>query len=201
MDLMNMLQGQLSEGLIDNLTQQLGGADRQQTATAASGIMTTLMGALAKNAATPEGASALDNALANDHDGSILDNISDLIGGNMGDSRAANGAGILQHILGDKQNGAIDMISKMSGLDAGNTGNLMSMLAPILMGQLGQTKQQSGLDAGGISSLLNNSVTTNNSNPTMDLVTRFLDQDGDGSVIDDAANIGMKILGGLFGKK
>ena len=47
-NLMDLLQGQLSEGLLDQLTSQLNGASREQTASAASGIMTTLMGRIGK---------------------------------------------------------------------------------------------------------------------------------------------------------
>ena len=75
--LMDLLQGQLSEGMIKQLSQQIGGADQQKTAAATSGIVTTLMGALARNAATPEGANSLSNALDRDHDGSVLDDMMD----------------------------------------------------------------------------------------------------------------------------
>ncbi|MEM1321783.1 MAG: DUF937 domain-containing protein [Bacteroidota bacterium] len=202
-NLMDLLQGQLSEGLVDQLSQQLGGADKQQTAAAASGIMSTLMGALAKNAATPEGASALANALDRDHDGSVLDNVMGMVTGaaQPENTRATNGAGILGHILGGKQNGAIDMISKMSGLDSGNTGSLMTMLAPMVMGALGKTKKESGLDASGIAGMLTGTVQNAASQrPEMGMIGRFLDQDGDGSIIDDVAGMGMKMLGNLFKK-
>lgn len=201
---MDMLQGNLSEGLIDQLSQQMGGADKQQTTAAASGIMSTLMGALAKNASTPEGANSLAKALDRDHDGGLLDNLSGMLSGNTQpeQARASNGAGILKHLLGGQQSGAVDMISKMSGLSSGNTGNLMSMLAPMIMGTLGKAKKQNGLDVGGIASLLTNSVSKQSqSNPTMSLITKFLDSDGDGSIVDDVASIGMKMLGGLFGRK
>ncbi|MBV6655127.1 MAG: DUF937 domain-containing protein, partial [Mameliella sp.] len=68
-NLMNLLQGSLSEGMIDQLRQQIGGADQQKTAAAASGIVNTLMGALAKNTSSTDGAQALNNALEQDHDG------------------------------------------------------------------------------------------------------------------------------------
>ena len=200
---MDLLQGQLSEGLVNQLSQQLGGADKAQTATAASGIMSTLMGALAKNAATPEGASALANALDRDHDGSILDDVMGMVTGTSQtqNTRAANGAGILGHILGGKQNGAIDMISKMSGLSSNNTGNLMTMLAPIVMGALGKTKKESGLDASGLAGMLTGSVqNVATQRPEMGMIGKFLDQDGDGSIVDDVAGMGMKILGNLFKK-
>ena len=204
MDLMDLLQGQLGEGMIDQLSSQLGGADKQQTAAAASGIMSTLLGGLAKNAAKPEGASALANALDRDHDGSILDDVMGLLSGQAANqnARAANGAGILNHILGPNQGGAIQMISKMSGLDSSKTGNLMTMLAPMLMGALGKTKRQQGLDVGGLASLLSGTVTQQKqTNPTMGLISQFLDSDGDGDIKDDVTRMGLKFLGGLFKKK
>jgi hypothetical protein len=203
-NLIDLLQGQLSEGLLDQLTQQIGGADKQKTAVAASGIMSTLMGALAKNAAQPEGAQALNNALERDHDGSVLDNLMGILSGQAQpqNDRAVNGAGILNHVLGNKQNGAIQMISQMSGLDQSKTGNLMTMLAPIVMGALGKTKREQGLDVSGIASLLSGTVSNQaNTNPTMNMITQFLDKDGDGSIVDDIAGMGMKILGGFFKKK
>ncbi len=203
MNIMDMLQSQLSGGLVDQLSQQIGGADREQTATAASGIVTTLVSALARNAASQDGAASLSNALDRDHDGGILDNLMGMLSGNVQpqNERAANGAGILNHILGDRQGGVSNMVSQMSGLNNNQTSQLMTMLAPIVMGMLGKTKRENGLDEGGLASLLNGTVSQQqNSNPTMALVTSFLDSDGDGSIVDDVANMGMKFLGGLFKK-
>ncbi|MCB0581929.1 MAG: DUF937 domain-containing protein [Phaeodactylibacter sp.] len=203
-NLMDLLQGSLSSGMVDQLSRQLGGADKQQTAAAASGIVTTLMGALAKNASSTEGAQALNNALERDHDGSILEDVMGMLTGNaqVNNDRMLNGSGILNHVLGNKQSGAVDMISKLSGLDSSKTGSLMTMLAPVIMGALGKTKREQGLDMAGIASLLSGTVSAQKQqNPTMNLVTSFLDADGDGSIVDDVANMGMKILGGFFGRK
>ncbi len=203
-NLLELLSSQLDDNLIDNLSAQIGGADRQQTATAAQGIMSTLIGGLAKNASTPEGASSLANALDRDHDGSILNDLMGMLGGQVQPQNAStvNGAGIIKHILGDRQGGAIDMISKMSGLDSNKTGNLMTMIAPMVMGMLGKQKQQNGLDVGGLMNMLNGTVTQQkqSGNPLMDMATRFLDKDGDGSAIDDIAGmVGKGLLGKLFG--
>ncbi len=204
MDLSNLIQSQLTDGLIDQLSSQLGGADRAQTTAAATGVLSTLMGAMARNASTPDGAAALNNALEQDHDGGILDDVMGMLGGQSNaNSRTTNGAGILNHILGDRQSGAVDMISKMSGLNGGDTGNLMSMLAPVVMGMLGKAKRQNNLDAGGVSDLLSGFAKKEQaSNPVMGLITGFLDADGDGSIIDDVAGmLGKSLLGGMFGKK
>lgn len=199
----DLIQGQLSQGMVEQIANQLGGADKQQTQSAASSAINVLLGAIAKNASTPEGSSALANALEKDHDGSVLDNFMELATGAMqpSNSRALNGAGILKHVLGGKQNTAIDMISKMSGIGGDKAGSLLTMLAPMVMGALGKTKAQSGLDAGGLGSLLQNVVKQEApQRKEMGLVEKLLDQDGDGSIMDDVAGLGMKVLGGLFKK-
>ncbi|MBX2929894.1 MAG: DUF937 domain-containing protein [Saprospiraceae bacterium] len=206
LNLMDVLQGQLPDDLVDQLSSQIGGADRQQTAMAASGIMTTLVSALARNASNEQGAAAIAGALDRDHDGSILNNLAGLLGGQtqaQEGNRALNGAGILQHILGDRQNPAADMISQMSGLNSNQTGNMMQILAPLVMGMLGKTKREQGLDIGGLASLLSGTANSRQaqSNPASSLVTRLLDKDGDGSAVDDIARIGMNVLGNLFKKK
>lgn len=204
---MNLLQGSLSEGMIDQLSQQIGGADKQKTAAAASGIVNTLMGALAKNAESREGAQSLNNALERDHDGSILNDVIGMLSGQQVQAQnpsMLNGSGILKHVLGNKQGGAVQMISQLSGLDSDKTGSLMTMLAPVVMGALGKTKREQGLDMAGIASLLSGTVSAeraNTNNPAIDMAMKFLDSDGDGSVVDDVASIGMKMLGGLFGRK
>lgn len=206
-NLMNLLQGSLSEGMIDQLSQQIGGADKQKTAAAASGIVNTLMGALAKNAESTEGAQSLNNALEQDHDGSILNDVIGMLSGQQAQAQnpsMLNGSGILKHVLGNKQGGAVQMISQLSGLDSDKTGSLMTMLAPVVMGALGKTKREQGLDMAGIASLLSGTVSAeraNTDNPAIDMAMKFLDSDGDGSVVDDVASIGMKMLGGLFGRK
>ncbi len=204
MDLNQLLQGNLPEDLLDQLTNQLGGADRKQTESAASAAISSLVGGLARNSSTQEGASSLFNALERDHDGGILDNVMDLFNGQQ--SRTTNGAGITKHVLGDKQSSVFDMISKVSGLNSGQSGNLLSLLAPLVMGALGRQKKEKGLDIGGIASLLNGAVSGNkSSNPMLDLATKFLDADGDGSIVDDliggaVKKGGLGFLGNLFGK-
>lgn len=205
-NLFDLLQRHLDDNVVDQLSNQIGGANRQQTATAAQSIVSTLLSGLAKNASTPEGAASLNNALERDHDGSLLDNLMGLIGGQAAEQnpRAANGAGIISHILGDRQSGVIDMVSKMSGLDSIKTSNLMTTLAPMVMSMLGQQKRQQGLDIEGLAGLLNGSVNQQRQagNPLMDMANRFLDKDGDGSALDDVANmVGKGLLGKLFGGK
>ena len=202
MDLMSLLQGQLTPEVIGQLSQQTG-ASPTQTATAAEGVFSTLLGGLAKNAAGG-GAEGILGALDRDHDGSVLNDIMGMLSGNAGGGNASalNGAGILGHILGGQQQGAAQVISQASGVQQSGVADLMIKLAPIVMGVLAQQKQQQGLDASGLAGMLGGAVQTQNANPLMQLATQFLDKDHDGSVVDDLMGmVGSRLLGGMFGKK
>jgi len=59
---MEILQSQLGGALIPELSKQVN-APEDQTSAATNGILSTLIGALSKNASTPEGAASLNNAL------------------------------------------------------------------------------------------------------------------------------------------
>lgn len=118
----------------------------------------------------------------------------------MGDKQTDNtstldGAGILGHILGGNQSNVADMLGKMTGLDQSQIGKLMISLAPMVLAAIGKTKNQQGLDSTNIGDLLSGTVKSQvNEHQEMDLLHRFLDADGDGSVMDDLANIGMKLF-------
>jgi len=202
MNLLDILQNQLSDDVVDKLSGSLR-TDKEQTVSAANGVFATLVTALSKNAQDPQGAAALNNALERDHDGSVLNDLMGLIGGGApaASPKATNGVGILEHILGGKTNNVVQMVSKSSGMDFLKSAELMKMLAPMVMGVLGKTKQQNGLDIGGLSSLLSGTVQqASNKQEGMSMIAKVLDADGDGNVMDDLAGIGMKMFSGLFKK-
>ncbi len=201
---MELLQGQLSEGMIDQLSQQMG-TDKDQTAEATNGVISTLLGALTQNASTPEGANALSSALDRDHDGGILGSLMGMImggGAPQGASpRTLNGAGILEHIFGGKTQQAAEAVSQKSGLDMGTVIQLMIQFAPMVMGMLGKVKRENNLDADGLSSVLANTrEQAAPQNPLMGYASQLLDKNNDGSIMDDIAGMGMNILGNMFKK-
>lgn len=200
-NLLDLIQGQLSGDLIPELSRQVN-APEEQTSAVTNGILSTLIGALSKNASSPEGAASLNQALEQDHDGGILDNIMGLLGGDDGGNlRASNGAGIVGHIFGDKVGSVVEGLSKSTGMDTGSIGTLLIKLAPVVMAALGKLKSQQGLDQQGVTDLLQGTVEQNSEqNPLLTMAGKFLDKDGDGSVMDDLGNMGMNILGGLFKK-
>ncbi len=199
-----MLQGQLGEGMIEQLAGQIG-ADKDQTAAAANGVFSALLSGINKNVADPQGAQSFLSALERDHDGSILDNIGDLImgGASAPSTPTTNGAGILNHVLGNNQGGIADAIGKMSGLDSGKVTQLLITLAPMVLGMLGKMRNNEQVNSGGgLIDLIGKSVQGGGEQQSSgSIFTRLLDRDGDGSVMDDLLQMGSQsLLGGLFKK-
>lgn len=157
--LQQQLQEQLSGGLMDVLSQQTG-ADKVQTTKASSAAISAMLGGLARNASTPEGANSLASALERDHDGSLLD----MIGGLMKGGREAPGQGM------PTGGGLMDLVTGLAGGGQQSSGGLLgSLLGGVLgggqsapqssgggLGDLlgGLMKQTQGSDGGGLGDLL-----------------------------------------------
>ena len=185
------LTEQLGGAALDQISGQIG-ADRSTTEKAMPAALGSLMAALAGNAAKGDGAKALDNALARDHDGGLLDDLGGFL------SNPSGGTGILKHVLGGKQPAVEAGISQSTGLDAAAVGQLLKTLAPVVMGALGKERRRGGLDAGSLAGMLANErrQVAKRAPAGSDLLTSILDADGDGQIIDDLAS---KVGGGLLG--
>ncbi|HNW61300.1 MAG TPA: DUF937 domain-containing protein [bacterium] len=187
--IMQMVIQQLSGNMVGKIARQLG-IDSSTASRAVGMAVPVLISALTRNASSEAGADALHNALVKDHDGSIFDNLGGLISNVTGGS----GAGILKHILGADQSAVTSRISQSAGLDTGTMGQIMQMVAPMVMGALGKTTQDQGLDSSGLSELLTGQQQQAEAEQP-DLfgsLNRMLDSDGDGSSMDE--------IGGLLGK-
>lgn len=205
MDLMEMLQGQFSKTLVDQLARQIGGASPKQTNKAIELAVPAIMNALSRNVATPQGAQGLSSALEKDHDGSILDDVFGFLSGSKQASNPSmlNGSGILSHVLGGNQNNIISMIAKMTGLDQSKAGSLLVTLAPMILGVLGKEKKQANLGSTDLADLITRTTENHNRGfKKASVINQVLDANGDGSVLDDIGGMGMKFLmGRLFGRK
>ena len=152
MPLLDDITAQLQGNTLSQLSRQLG-ADEQSTAQAISMALPMLIGVLANEAQTPHGAQSLNRALEEDHDGSLLDNVSAVFGpatagaADVPVPRALNGAGILEHVLGRKREPVQQGIGRATGLNSQQIGRLLVMLAPLVMAYLGRRKKESGLGA------------------------------------------------------
>lgn len=193
-----------------NQISQSVGADNSLVNSAISMALPALLGGLANNASTPEGAESLNNALEQHHDGSVLDNIGGLAGMIFGGgqqapaSPATDAGGILSHILGNGQGQVAQDVSAQTGLGIGQVAQILMFLAPIVMGYLGKQKQEQGIGADGIGGLLGGllgggqaqaqSASTGNS--MLDMASNALDSDHDGSAVDDIASMAFKYFTG-----
>ncbi len=202
-DLLKSMEGQ---ALVNGASNQLG-LDKKQTSSALGSMLPLFLGAMKNNASSKSGAEGLLNALQdNRHDGSILNNLGSILGGNsIDDDVVRDGEGILNHVFQGKQQNVATAVSKSSGIDLGKATQLLKVAAPFIMGFLGKKMQSTGIkDANGLEGLLGGML-GKNSNQNSSLVKQILDADGDGSVMDDLAGMLLKSdgnkggIGGLLG--
>ncbi|MGB1268897.1 MAG: DUF937 domain-containing protein [Flavobacteriaceae bacterium] len=210
--ILDLLNSEVGKTIVNGVANQ-SGQSTDKTASVLTMALPVLMGAMKRNAATPEGAQGLMGAISEKHDGSILDNLGGLFAGGVDQSVMNDGAGILGHVLGGSQQNVTNALSQKSGMSSDAVMDILKIAAPLVMGYLGkQTKQQNVSDTNGIGNLLGGLLgggsTASNQ---QSLIESLLDGNGDGSILDDVAgmvlNSGTKkkgglagLLGGLFGK-
>jgi hypothetical protein len=177
-----VIMQQMTGGAISTVAQRLG-VSEQTANTAVQIAVPLILAALARNASQPAGAASLHQAINNDHDGSIFDNLMGYLGG----SQTADGAGILGHVFGGQQPAIENNLAQATGMNQSSAAGLLEMVAPLVMGAVGQTQQQSGLDASGLSNLLNaqQQQAQTTAPDLMGMLGSMLDQNQDGSAMDD----------------
>lgn len=195
-DLLGSLMGQLGSGGIEQIGRSVG-LDSSDVSKVLAGAMPAILTGLTRNSSSPSGAEGLLGALDRDHDGSVLDDVMGYLGGG-GD--LTSGEGILGHVLGGRQSNVERAISNSSGVDMAKVGQILAMVAPLLMGVLGKAKRQQNLDASGLAAALGQQeqAARQVSPSAVDMFSRMLDSDGDGDPMDDIVKMGSGLLGGLF---
>lgn len=190
MDLMELIAGQLSNpDILKQLGKQVNSSPQEVEKIVKMGLP-TIIEQINRNTNTKDGADALDNALEKHKD----DNISDISGFLKG-VNTTEGGKILEHVFSNKNQKIQNNIAKQSGMDRSQVSNILSTLAPMVLGMLGNQKKSQNLDADGVANLttsLTKSLGMGSSNDLMGMASKLLDSDGDGDIMDD--------LGGLFGK-
>lgn len=189
------LMGQLQGAPLQNMAQQLGmgSADTEQ---AVSTALPVLLGALGgnSNGDQPQGATDLLGALGGAGGGLAgmlggMGGMGGMLGGLLGGGQASGGSGadILGQIFGGQHKEVESGVAQATGLGA-NAGQLLQMLAPIVMAFLAQRAQAGGqaTDAeapqgAGVGGMLGG----------------VLDQNGDGKLdVGDLFKLGAGFLGG-----
>jgi hypothetical protein len=146
-----------------------------------------ILGGLKRQKDNYGGEARVDHILNKYGSADVLDNIGDFFSSQVQDQGADPRLGGL---LGESGVEATNMLSKQFNLDGNTAMKIIPMLAPIILGFLTKKRDQEGTGSSGIAALL--------------------DQDGDGSILDDIAGFLMQgstgrpragggLLGGLLG--
>lgn len=139
------------------------GTDPAQARNAIENAIPLIVGGMAHNASSAQGAGALHDALGA-HAGfdvsSVLGNIlgGGGLGGGGGPGAGTSGGGIggaiLGHIFGANRGAADQGLGQVTGLGQQNAGQLMAILAPIVMAYLANHVQSNGLNPGSLGGML-----------------------------------------------
>jgi hypothetical protein len=231
--LVDAVMAQIGDDEVGAIAQRFGMSPGQAQA-AIEQTLPLMVGAMAKNAATPDGAEALHTALG-DHVGTDLGGLlGGLLGGGGSSGAAGGGLGslgslaeavlggmgggasqsaapasgsndmlggiggaILGNIFGNKRGQAEQGLGQTTGLGGANAGQLMAMLAPIVMAVLARMNQQRSLGPGGLTDMLGSETqrTREAGGVGGGLLGAVLDRDGDGDVdLSDLLSMGGSVL-------
>ena len=220
--LLDALMQQLQGAPLQQLAQQLG-TSSSQVESAVGPALSLLLDGLGRNAAQPEGASALLQAWQQGHashgtaasasaapQGALgaLGGLGDLLGNVLasgsstragGASGMEAGAAILGQILGGQRQQAESQLGERSGLGA-QAGQLLALLAPIVMQFLAQRAAAGQLDASSLGHALGQEPSRQPQPPADvagSLLTGLLDQNRDGKLdAGDLLQLGAGLLRG-----
>jgi len=236
--LIDNILGHLDNNQIGAIANQLG-TDPATAQAAIEQALPLIVGGMAKNASTPEGADALHNALSNHAGGNVGDILGSMLGGSAGQAGGGGlgsilgsvlgggqqgggglgsilgsvlgggqqagggidpgiGGAILGHVFGNNVNAANQGLGQTTGLGTQGAGQLMAILAPIVMSVLANQTRSQGLSPGGLGSVLaqQTQTTQQQGGVTGGLLNAVLDHNGDGHI--DLSEM-MAAAGGLMG--
>ncbi|AZB09843.1 DUF937 domain-containing protein [Chryseobacterium sp. G0162] len=219
MSLLDLLTGNTSNQVAEQAENKFG-INRNQVIALLAVATPLIISYLRNKSQDAKEAEALNSALDKDHNGSILNDPSQI------EARQAEGGSILDHIFGGQKSTVENQLSQNTGISIDKIGPILAMLAPVVMGYIGQQKQQSNVGAGGLGDLLggilgnaSNQAQAQQSNPLNDILGSVLGNNGQaqssgnplndilGSVLGGGGNQQQQgggglgsILGNIFGK-
>jgi len=176
MDLLRTILEAQDGNTVKQLANQFG-LDGNQTNSALAQLIPMLAGGVKKNV-QKGGLDSLISALNTGKHSQYLDDPSQL----ENSSTLSDGNAILGHLLGSKQvsRQVAGNAAQNTGIDSSILKKMLPIVATLVMGGMGK---QSG--AGGVLSALLGGSQSRQSSGMESMLTSFLDQDGDGSIVDD----------------
>ena len=177
---MNLLETILQAqngGAVSQLANQFG-LDQGQTNSALAQLIPALASGMKNNVSQQGGLDSLLSALNSGNHDRYLDDVSQL--GQQ--TTVSDGNAILGHLLGNKQvsREVAGRASQNTGIDSSILKKMLPIVATMVMGSM---SKQSG--AGGMLGSLLGGGQSRQSSGIENVLSSFLDQDGDGSIADD----------------
>jgi len=198
MSLIDLLTGNTGNQVAERAESKFG-INKNQVLSLLAVAAPLIISYLSKKSQSSGEAESLNTALDKDHDGSILNDVS------QAEARQSEGNSILNHIFGGEKQNVENQLSQKTGISIDKIGPVLSMLAPIIMGYIGKEKQQNNVGAGGLGGLLESILGTassqaqnTESNPLNDILGSVLGNNNDQK--KDGGGLG-SILGNIFGGK
>ena len=136
----------LSGSVISTIAGQTGTSEKD-TRNVLANALPALVGAMAQNVSTEEGAESLARAL-DDH------TTAEGLSGLLGKVDTEDGAKILTKILGGQNDAVQKAVAKKSGASKTDTTKILTMAAPLLLAALGSQKKKTKTKSAGLGSLL-----------------------------------------------
>lgn len=178
MNLLDTIMNANKGGAVQALARNFN-LDENQAKSAVGALLPALARGMQKNAASPEGIQGLIGALTKGNHERYLQNPSTLTSAET----VADGNGILGHLLGSKEvsRQVASQASSSTGVDTNVLKKMLPMVAAMAMGSMAQEtdhgKKLAAQVAGG-----------------GNLLSKFLDSDGDGSIADDLMGMAKKFF-------
>jgi hypothetical protein len=150
-NLVSLVMDFLTPEMIGRIAGALGLADSNKVESALSAGVPGLLAGLSGVAASPGGPQKLVEAAR--QESGTLGKLADALDGDRQSSIIAGGSQLLGSLLGSRDHNALtEAIGRFAGLGQGNSGSLLGMLAPVVLGTLAQ--QPGSLNANGMANLL-----------------------------------------------
>jgi hypothetical protein len=163
------------------------GLGEAETATALSALVPALAAGFQRNAQTPDGLSGLVAALAGGNHQQYIEDPATL----TGPEALTEGNGILGHVFGSKDvsRAVADRTAAQTGISPEVLKRLLPIAASLMMGAFARQQAQGGLTPAA-------ATAGAGSGGLLDMLSPLVDQNRDGSMIDDVGGM----IGRMFGR-
>ncbi len=181
MSLLNSILNAQDGAMVESLAGQFG-LDRKQAQSALAQLVPALGKGVSNNIAQADGLSGLIGALTNGKHARYLEQPAQLTQADT----VNDGNAILGHLFGSKE--VSRQVARSSAAKTGLSDDVLKKMLPVVATMvMGALSKQTGESGGGLAAMLGGAENSGSTN----MLTSFLDADGDGSIADD-------VLGMLF---